>query len=196
MKCPIPLMLLFSLLATSVWGNTDWKSFDNADKTKSFIGRLVGYDSKKEIVTVQRKSTMRPVRFKVGLLSPEHQEYVKARAIELEAASRLRMMFYETVEKVDSNRTSDTRTSKYNGGYRIEIASRASEMIENVDVEYILVYRKDATEGRGEIMTKTGSTKISTLIPNFNTHVTADGIPLTSYYKKGKVTGSLGRGST
>lgn len=187
--------LLFALATSAAWANTDWKNFDNADKTKSFVGRLVGYDSKNQIVTVQKKSTMRPVRFKLGLLSEEHQKFVKARAMELEAAGGLRMMFYETLEKVSSNRTSDTRTKNYNGGFRIEIRNMAREMIEDVEVEYIMVYRKDATDGLGEVATMHGSKFVSTLVPNLNEDIIADGIPIKSYYKKGKVTAVSG-GST
>ena len=63
-------------------------TFENSEKTKSFVGRVVGFDSRAKLVTVQKKSSMRPIRFKVALLSDVHQEFVKLRAMELEAAAK------------------------------------------------------------------------------------------------------------
>ena len=79
------LALLVGLAATAS-AELDWRSFENADKTKSFQGRLVGYNPSSRKVTVQKKTTLRPVTFSVSLLSAEHQKYVEDRAVELEAA--------------------------------------------------------------------------------------------------------------
>ena len=184
-----PLLLLFALLAAplSALADNKWRTFENADKTKSFVGRLVGYDMKHRIVTVQKKSTMRPVRFKITLLSDDNRQYVKDRAMELEAAGGLRMMFHETVEKLSSNRTSTTRTASYNGGFKIEIRNFATKLIDDVEVDYIMVYRKDSTKGLGEVATIKGSQQITTLVPNLDEVIVADGIPLKSYFKAGSV---------
>lgn len=188
--------VLFALATTASWANTDWKTFDNADKTKTFVGRLVGFDKKTDIVTVQSKSTMRPVRFKVELLSEEHRDYVKSRSIELQAAGSLRMMFYETVEQTGSERDKESSTKTYNGGYRIELRNAATEMIENVEIDYVLVYRKDAIKGNGEVLTMTGSANVTTLLPNIDENIVADGIPLSSYYKKSKASGGGAAGGS
>lgn len=189
MKNVFSFVLPLLLAAATVSASPEWRTFENTDKTKSFRGRLVGYDPKKEIVTVQRKTTMRPVRFKVALLSEDNQKFVKARAKELEAASGLRMMFYEHVEKLSTKRSGDTRTSQYNGGFKIEIRNHARQSIEDVEIEWIAVYRKDAVNGLGSVATKRGSESISTLIPNLDENIKVDGIPLKSYRKAGSVKG-------
>ena len=185
------LALLVGLAATAS-AELDWRSFENADETKSFQGRLVGYNPSSRKVTVQKKTTLRPVTFSVSLLSAEHQKYVEDRAVELEAAGGLRMMFYESVEKTGSRRTSDTRTASYNGGYRIEIRNFLRRPIQNVSVDYIVIYRRDSTEGNGTLATKRGSKDLTALIPNYDESISIDGIPLSSYYKAGSVTAVAG----
>ena len=94
-------MFFFLLLALSspAVADLEWRNFENAEKTKSFKGRLVGYNPLTKKVTVQRQSTLRPVTFRINLLSEEHRRFVESRAVELEAAGGLRMMFYENVQK-------------------------------------------------------------------------------------------------
>ena len=116
MKKLIFLLLVFGPPAMA---EIEWRDFENADKTKSFQGRLVGYDPLAKKVTVQKKSTLRPVTFRIDLLSKEHRIFVESRAVELEDAGGLRMMFYENVTKTGSERTGRTKTSTYNGGYKI-----------------------------------------------------------------------------
>ena len=74
---------LFLLLACPALADVEWRSFENADKTKSFVGRLVGYEPTRKKVTVQKKSTLRPVSFNVALLSEEHRKFVEERAVEV-----------------------------------------------------------------------------------------------------------------
>ena len=106
------------------------------------------------------------------------------------------MMFYETVEQTGSERDKESSTKTYNGGYRIELRNAATEMIENVEIDYVLVYRKDAIKGNGEVLTMTGSANVTTLLPNIDENIVADGIPLSSYYKKSKAGGGAAGGST
>lgn len=169
--------------ATLAFGDTEWREFHNSDKTKSFSGRLVGYDSDKGIVTVQRKSNFKPIRFKLSLLSDENQKFVKERALELEAASGLRLMFYENVKKVDSKKSGDTRTTSYDGGYKIELRNFARKRMEDVRVEWIAIYKKDSVDGPGSIAMKQGTEVITTLVPNLNENIEVSGIPLKSYRK-------------
>ena len=183
-------------LACPALADVEWRSFENADKTKSFQGRLVGYDPAREKVTVQKKSTLRPVTFSVALLSEEHRKFVEKRAVELEAAGGLRMMFYQTIEKTGSNRSGDTRTSSYNGGYKIEIRNFLRRAIQDVSVDYIVIYRKDSTKGNGTRSVKRGSRDLTALVPNYDENIVIDGIPLTSYYKAGSVSVTGAAGST
>ena len=183
---------LFLLLACPALADVEWRSFENADKTKSFVGRLVGYEPTRKKVTVQKKSTLRPVSFNVALLSEEHRKFVEERAVELEAAGGLRMVFFENVQKLGSKRSGDTRTSNYNGGYKIEIRNFLRRAIQDVSVEYIVIYRKDSTNGNGTRAIKTGSKDLTALIPNYDENIIIDGIPLTSYYKAGSVTAVAG----
>ena len=185
------LALLVGLAATAS-AELDWRGFENADKTKSFQGRLVGYNPSSRKVTVQKKTTLRPVTFSVSLLSAEHQKYVEDRAVELEAAGGLRMMFYENVQKVGSARSGSTKTSTYDGGYKIEIRNYLRRAIQDVSVDYLIVYRKDSTNGNGTRSIKRGSRNLTALVPNYDENIVIGGIPLTSYYKAGSVTAVAG----
>lgn len=183
---------LFLLLACPALADLEWRSFESADKTKSFVGRLVGYDPARKKVTVQKKSTLRPVSFNVSLLSEEHRKFVEDRAVELEAAGGLRMVFFENVQKLGSKRSGDARTSNYNGGYKIEIRNFLRRAIQDVSVDYLVIYRKDSTKGNGTRAIKKGSKNLTALIPNYDENIIIDGIPLTSYYKAGSVTAVAG----
>tara|TARA_B100001093_G_scaffold5165_3_gene5256 strand:+ start:3248 stop:3823 length:576 start_codon:yes stop_codon:yes gene_type:complete len=185
------LLLLLTLVSSAV-AEIEWRSFENADKTKSFQGRLVGYNPLTKKVTVQRQSTLRPVTFQIDLLSEEHRTFVESRAVELEAAGGLRMMFYENVHKVGSTRSGSTKTSSYDGGYKIEIRNYLRRAIQDVSVDYLIVYRKDSTKGNGTRSIKRGSRNLTALIPNYDENIVINGIPLTSYYKAGSVTTAAG----
>ena len=189
MKKLIFLLLVFGPPAMA---EIEWRDFENADKTKSFQGRLVGYDPLAKKVTVQKKSTLRPVTFRIDLLSKEHRIFVESRAVELEAAGGLRMMFYENVTKTGSARTGSTKTSTYNGGYKIEIRNYLRRPIQDVSVDFLVIYRKDSTNGNGVRSIKCGSRDLTALVPNYDENISIEGIPLTSYYKAGTVTAVAG----
>ena len=189
MKKLIFLLLVFGPPAMA---EIEWRDFENADKTKSFQGRLVGYDPLAKKVTVQKKSTLRPVTFRIDLLSKEHRIFVESRAVELEAAGGLRMMFYENVTKTGSARTGSTKTSTYNGGYKIEIRNYLRRPIQDVSVDFLVIYRKDSTNGNGVRSFKRCSRDLTALVPNYDENISIEGIPLTSYYKAGTVTAVAG----
>lgn len=189
MKKLIFLLLVFGPPAMA---EIEWRDFENADKTKSFQGRLVGYDPLAKKVTVQKKSTLRPVTFRIDLLSKEHRIFVESRAVELEAAGGLRMMFYENVTKTGSARTGSTKTSTYNGGYKIEIRNYLRRPIQDVSVDFLVIYRKGSTNGNGVRSFKRGSRDLTALVPNYDENISIEGIPLTSYYKAGTVTAVAG----
>lgn len=185
------LFLLLTLASPAI-AEIEWRSFENADKTKSFQGRLAGYDPLTKKVTVQRQSTLRPVTFRIDLLSEEHRTFVESRAVELEAAGGLRMMFYENVQKVGITRSGSTKTSSYDGGYKIEIRNYLRRAIQDVSVDFLIVYRKDSTKGNGTRSIKRGSRNLTALIPNYDENIVIKGIPLTSYYKAGSLTTAAG----
>ena len=187
---------LLLVLACPALADVEWRSFENADKTKSFQGRLVGYDPARKKVTVQKKTTLRPVTFNVALLSDEHRKFVEKRAVELEAAGGLRMMFYQTIDKTGTTRNGGTRTSSYNGGYKIEIRNFLRRAIQDVSVDYIVIYRKDSTKGNGTRAVKKGTKDLTALVPNYDENIVIDSIPLTSYYKAGSVSVSGAAAST
>lgn len=189
MKKLIFLLLVFGPPAMA---EIEWRDFENADKTKSFQGRLVGYDPLAKKVTVQKKSTLRPVTFRIDLLSKEHRIFVESRAVELEAAGGLKMMFYENVTKTGSARTGSTKTSTYNGGYKIEIRNYLRRPIQDVSVDFLVIYRKDSTNGNGVRSIKRGSRDLTALVPNYDENISIEGIPLTSYYKAETVTAVAG----
>lgn len=186
------LIFLLLVFGSPAMAEIEWRDFENADKTKSFQGRLVGYDPLAKKVTVQKKSTLRPVTFRIDLLSKEHRIFVESRAVELEAAGGLRIMFYENVTKTGSARTGSTKTSTYNGGYKIEIRNYLRRPIQDVSVDFLVIYRKDSTNGNGVRSIKRGSRDLTALVPNYDENISIEGIPLTSYYKAGTVTAVAG----
>ena len=190
------VLCLLLIAASPVLAEIDWRNFENTDKTKSFQGRLVGYDPIAKKVTIQKRTTLRPVTFRIDLLSEQHRTYVESRAVELEAAGGLRMMFYENVQKVGRSRSGTTKTSTYDGGYKIEIRNYLRRAIQNVSVDYIVIYRKDSTQGNGVRSVKRGSKDLTALVPNYDENIIVTGIPLTSYYKAGSVSVSAAAGST
>lgn len=112
--------------------------------------------------------------------------------MELEAAGGLKMMFYENVTKTGSARTGSTKTSTYNGGYKIEIRNYLRRPIQDVSVDFLVIYRKDSTNGNGVRSIKRGSRDLTALVPNYDENISIEGIPLTSYYKAGTVTAVAG----
>ena len=102
------------------------------------------------------------------------------------------MMFYENVTKTGSARTGSTKTSTYNGGYKIEIRNYLRRPIQDVSVDFLVICRKDSTNGNGVRSIKRGSRDLTALVPNYDENISIEGIPLTSYYKAGTVTAVAG----
>ncbi len=171
---------------------TEWKVFESAEGDRTFVGRLVSYDAKKQIVTAQKKSTMRPVRFKVDLLSDEDREYVETRSAQLEAAGAFRVDFSKSIEKTGSNKSGKERRSTYDAAFLIELRNYSPEFFENIEVEYIVAYRKDAVNGPGTVATTQGTHLISVLPGNSDENIATEGVTLESYRKEGEVTGRVG----
>lgn len=183
MKAIVPMFLFCLAGATMAETELPWRSFKSADGGQAFEGRLIGYQSADQTVTVRMKSGQ-TVTFALARLSEADRDYVVTEAPEPPISARLDLRFSKIMDETASERDQGARSKTYNGGYKIQILNY-SQALEDVDIEYVIVYRKDATNGLGERMIHKGSTTMSTLLPNLRDVVIADGIALESSYEPG-----------
>lgn len=176
--------ILCLCLSGFVSAETPWRAFKSADGSKSFVGQLVGFRGNDGTVSVRMKSTRQVVAFKLDRLSDYDQEYVKSAAPDLPVAAAIETRFTKIMDRDGTERADDTRTKTYNGGYDIHIRNFSPQTLKGLQVEYVVIYRKDAVDGLGERQTHKGSKHLSSLPPNIDDVVTADGIKLESFYKE------------
>ena len=142
----------------------DKRTFQNADKSKSFEGVVTEYDAAKGLVTV-RMNGGRKASFKLTILSTEDQEYIKENANALAAANAVRIDFeiYKDSDDAVKVKSADSQTTTTPAGYEIEVRNWSKKDIENVTVNYTIFHRKDAENGAGSIGQTKGTIDISTL---------------------------------
>jgi hypothetical protein len=184
MKAIVPILLLCLAGVTLAETELPWRSFKSSDGEQTFEGRLIGYQSSDQTVTVRMKSGQ-TVTFAMARLSAEDRDYVVTEAPEPPISARLDLRFTKIMDETGSERDKGARSKTYNGGYNIQILNYSPQALEDVEVEYLIIYRKDATDGLGERMAHKGSTTMSSLLPNLRDVVVADGIALESSYEPG-----------
>lgn len=152
---------LFALLPLSAF---EERTFYSADKSKSFVGEAVNYQSKTDTVTVRRGNGSE-IKFKVSLLSEEDQEYIRANGTALAAAGATRVELEKFENERQSSRTEITRTSVVPTGYGVTVVNGSSEVMEDVSANYTIYFRKGSENGKGRITEKTGSIDLYTIYP-------------------------------
>lgn len=179
------LAALLALAATCFAAEQPWREFKSADGSQSFVGQLLAYRKSEEAATVRLKATMQSMVVPLARLSAADQEYVKEQAANLTPAASVELHFDRVVDQTSSERDDKTRTKSFDAGYKIELRSYSSEPLENVEVDYVIVYRKDEVDGLGERLTQAGSKQIPTLAANVTEHIDATGVALENFYKEG-----------
>jgi hypothetical protein len=186
--------LLSVLLVGIAAAQTPWRTFRSADGGQTFVGKLIGFDSEADSVTVRMKTTQQTATLKLERLSAQDQEYVKATAPDLVPDAAIELRFAKLMELTGSEQGDGTRTKSYNGGYQIQLRNYSTEFIRDVDVEYIVIYRKDEVGGNGERVLHSGSKHFADLLPNYTDEVIADGVKLENYFKGGSSVSSTSAG--
>jgi len=183
-KSLLPAILL-ALLASFAGAEIPWREFKNAEGTQTFVGQLLGYKKADESVTVRLKATMKPATLKLDRLREADRDYVKAEAANLAASPSFELGFAKLLEPTSTERSDTTRTKSYNGGYKIEVASYSPDSIENVDVDYVVIYLRDEVDGKGERLLHGGSQHFEVLLANSTNEVLADGVEMENFLKEG-----------
>lgn len=186
---PILLLLLTCLVCLGQEPG-EWRTFTSPDGSKTFEGQLTAYDEVSEKATVRTKAGA-TIEFELDRVSDEDREYIETHAKDLPVSIKLDVRFEKIMERTSSSSTGGTRNATYEGGYKILIKNFTPTSYMDVDVDYIVVYRKDQVSGSGTDQITNGSDTID-LLANTSTEVVAGGVQLSSYFKKGQSTSGGG----
>jgi hypothetical protein len=179
------LFILFLGLGVTVRANQEFRTFTSAEGGRSFNGKLVAFDDESETVTVIN-SKGRNISFKLDLISKVDREFVISQSDKLPPDAKLEIRFETTNERKDSKRTNDTRTSTNKGAYTISVNSYTPRTIKDVEVDYVMIYRKDKVNGKYTDQVIKGS-KTVTINPNSSAAVGTETVDLVNYFKESTV---------
>ena len=174
-------LTIFTCLIAVAWAEPDWHTFTSADGGKKFAGKLVSFRQQGELVTVKRKDTNRDMSFKISILSEEDQKYILEQAPALTAAGAIRVSFDKNLVRLD-----DDKARKYTGCYQISVENLSSESIQDVEVEYLVIYQKGSLAKGSTIVVDQGNKVISDLLPNLSDYVETSSITLQSASSRDK----------
>jgi hypothetical protein len=158
------------------------RTFASADGTKKFDATLLAYREKDQLVTVRMKGRTNTVNFNISILSEDDQAYVKDQAQALRAANALKLSFERYRKKDESN--ADARM--YLGGYEIGLRNLAADPIKNVEIEYLIVYRKGSLAAGTDVQTERGSETFSELSAGTDEKILAGKVSLQSAASRDK----------
>ena len=178
----------------SGFGADDWHEFKSATDGKTFTGKVVGYDPETKSVTMERKGSTAQIRFTVDKLSPEDQEYVAEVGRRMEVARYIHVKFDKIQNAAPKITTSPGNskitTTRYQAGYQIELGNFGPAALNDITVDYLLVWNKDpsvdfrsADLSKGE-KTEPGSEKVTSIVKGGKTVLTTRMIDLVSVDKK------------
>lgn len=189
-----PFLCLFLLFGGFAHAEADWRTFKSPDGERTFEGKLVAFNDSTDTVTVLNRQGQK-LYFKQDLISEEDRAYVKATAPTLAPDISLDVRFEKLQDRGESVRGGRARTTNYDAGYKISLNNYTAQDFENVEVEYLLIYRKDNVKDSGEDKLVQGKASAA-LISNGTSEVETQTVTLTSFYQKGVVSkGGCGGGS-
>lgn len=157
-------LISIGLLAVLPASALEQRTFQNADKSKSFEGKAVGYNSKTDTVTVRRTGGSE-INFKVSLLSDDDQTYIRENAVALATSSSTVVQVEEFKGERQSTNTEVVRSAVTPTGFNITVVNGSGEIMEDVVADYTIYYRKGAEEGKGTITESTGTMDLYTIYP-------------------------------
>ena len=185
--------LLASFLLLTVHAGAETRTFTCPTGERTFDGRLAAYDSGSKTVTVMNAQG-HTLHFDISLISKPDQEYVIKNAPALPVNVSLDVRFEQLRDRQDSQKSGNTRRSTYDAGYTITLNDYSGQGLQNAEVEYLLIYRKDEVSGSGGNMTVSGRKSVS-VVPNGSHKFETDTVQLVSFFQSGQVrTRSVGGG--
>jgi len=187
MKTILFSVILLGMFAGNVFA--EMRTFTSSDGQRTFQGTLLGYNSKTDVVSV-RNEQGQTLHFNIDLISEKDREYVKANP-PLEKIS-LDVRFDRLMNRQDSNRGKNERVTNFEAGYKINLLNYTPQDLGKVDVEYLLIYRKDKVSGDAETRTVRGSGSVN-LEANGKSELETTTVDLTNYFKR-TITRSGGSG--
>jgi hypothetical protein len=187
----IPLVALLSGLSPLQAG-TEWHTFKSPDGSRSFEAELVRLNSDAGTITVRIKSSNTTRAVKLDQLSEEDKTYAQTTGKQLAAISGFRFKFAKDMGKTSSSTSGDTTITNYDGSYKISIENHSTEHVEDVTIEYLVIWRKDSFTGMGADQLIKGSESISTVIGGINESINTTPIKMENRSKRGSSTTSGG----
>jgi hypothetical protein len=185
------LILACSLaIGMAAHAQSPWRTFTSSDGERTFEGRLIAYNAATQTISVQNRQGQ-TIHFKEDLVTGEDREFVRDNLDKLPPDISLDVRFDRIVERGETNRSGDSRTTNSSGGYKITLRNYTAKHYSDVEVDYLLIYRKDEIEGRGADQIVRGSETVS-LEANRTRDIETQTVSLTNFFERGKVSSSSG----
>jgi len=176
-------ILLLSLLALVVNASAQMRTFTSADGERTFQATLIGYNANTQVVTVRNEQNQN-INFNIDLISEKDREFVKANPQAENVALEVR--FDRLVDRQNANRSKNQRTTTYDAGYNIRLLNYTPQDLGKVEVEYLLIYRKDDVSGKAETHTVRGSGSVH-LEANGSQELETTTVKLVNFFKRSTV---------
>jgi len=174
------LVMLMCLIAAAS-AEQGWHTFTSREGGKTFVGQLLSFREEGELVTVKRKDNLRSLSFKLSMLSEADREFVMEQAPALIAVNAVRLTFDKSQEKLDGG-----KARRYTGCYNITVENSSPSDLDDVVVDYVVIYQKGSLAKGSTIVLDQGSKDFSTLLGNMSELVTTSGITLQSASSRDK----------
>lgn len=160
---------------------SELRTFSSADKSKTFEGVLIAYNSKNDIVQVRRKGARKTSSFKLEMLSAEDQKYVKSQEAVLKVASAIAIDMVAWKGEAVTQRGETVKITTTPVAYEIEVANRSDDLIKDLEVRYTIYYSKDSENGAAIERTLESSFEIEQLFAKYEDITRTDEINLEKY---------------
>jgi len=183
--------LFFLIFGLSAHAETEWRTFTSPDGKRTFEGKLIAFNKKTDTVTVRNRHG-KTLHFGQDLISKEDRKYVQTTAESLPPDVSLDVRFEQLLERTEANHAGRVRKKKYDAGYKIILNSYTPQDFGDVEVEYLMIYRKDEVNGSGADLVMRGRAT-TTLEANRKQEVETQTVELVSFFERGKVATSGGR---
>jgi hypothetical protein len=175
------LLAILMCLGAVASAQQEWHTFTSREGGKTFEGKVVAYREDGDLVTVKRKGDLRILNFKLDVLSDADREFVMEQAPGLIAAGAVRLSFDKSQEKLD-----DDKARRYSGCYRITVVNTSPSDLQDVTVDYVVIYQKGSLAKGSTIEVDSGSQSFEKLAGNMENVVTTSGITLQSAASRDK----------
>lgn len=148
------------------------RKFYTPDYSKSFKGRIVGFDQGKETISVQTKKSRLTVSLdKLSERDLAYYEEIKELVI---ASKSLGLSIKENKAKAERN----GRASTVNTNFAIGLANRSSQPIQELEIKYVASHKVDTLDGPPVLTSTSGSVDVTSLFGNYHETIYTDMVPI------------------